>query len=518
MTHAAGAYAGLTTGEARRRIVADLKAHELVLGERPFPQTVRTHERCDTPVEYVVSRQWFIRILDNRQVFLEAGERIAWHPAHMKTRYLQWVNNLNSDWCVSRQRYFGVPLPLWYCAACGEVALPDNADLPIDPTEHQPQRPCSCGSETFMPETDVMDTWATSSLSPQIVGRWLNDESLFHKVFPMSLRPQGHEIIRTWAFYTIVRSLYHLGELPWNNVAISGWGLAAEGQGKLSKRRGEKSKIKSPVEMLDQYSADAVRYWATGTALGKDALISEERVQAGAKLVTKLWNVGRFCEPFLAGYRPEEAPPDDLAPADRWLLARANRVIVAATGSFEQYDYAIAKSEIEAFFRRDLADNYLELVKKRLYDGGEGYEGTRFTLRTALLTTIKLFAPLLPYVTEAMYKQLFAESDGARSIHLTQWPRTDERFNDEEAIAFGEALLGIATAVRRFKSERNLSLGAELAELRLSAADPALGDKLRAASMDLLSITRAKVIAVEIDGGKHGELIAEGPVAVRVVV
>jgi valyl-tRNA synthetase len=504
LTDAAAPFAGLTTEAARREIAAALARRGLLLDAQPLTQTVRVHERCDTPVEYLTGQQWFIRVLDHRAAFLDAGERIAWHPAHMSARYRQWVENLSWDWCISRQRYFGVPFPIWYCAACGEPALPDEADLPIDPTEQQPRHSCACGGTEFTPETDVMDTWATSSLTPQIVGRWLSDPALYRRVFPMTLRPQAHEIIRTWAFYTIVRSHYHAGQLPWTDVAISGWGLAPEGTEKLSKSRG--GGPVGPIEMLDKHSADAVRYWAAGAGLGRDAVIDEDRIESGSKWITKLWNVTRFAERFLAGYAPPAEAPAGATTADRWLLARTGQLAAAVTRAFQQYDYATARSEIETFFWRDLADNYLEMAKKRLYDGGEGYDGARFALYHALLTMLKLLAPLLPYVTDALYRALFAATEGANSIHVAAWPRSSDRFDDAGALRAGEALRDIATAVRRYKSERSLSLSTELAALHVTAGDAALAEELRGAVADLLSITRAR--AIIFDG--------DGPVAVRV--
>lgn len=494
LTDAAAPFAGLTTEDARREIVAALARRGLLLDAQPLSQTVRVHERCDTPVEYLTSQQWFIRVLDAREAFLDAGERIAWHPAHMGARYRQWVENLSWDWCISRQRYFGVPFPLWYCAACGEPALPDEADLPIDPAEQQPRRPCACGATKFLPETDVMDTWATSSLTPQIVGRWLSDPALYRRVFPMALRPQAHEIIRTWAFYTIVRSHYHAGQLPWTNVAISGWGLAPEGTQKLSKSRG--SGPVGPMEMLDKHSADAVRYWAAGAGLGRDAIIDEDRIESGDKWVTKLWNVARFAERFLAGYAPPAQMPAGATTADRWLLARTGQLAATVTRAFEQYDYATARGEIETFFWRDLADNYLEMAKKRLYDGGEGYDGARFALYHGLLTMLKLLAPLLPHVTDTLYRALFAATDGAVSIHAATWPRPGDRFDNAEALRAGETLRDIATAVRRYKSERGLSLGAEVGALHVDGEDAAL----RGATADLLSITRARAVYFDGDG------------------
>jgi valyl-tRNA synthetase len=291
MTGVAAEFAGLPVETARQAIKSSLEAAGLLLDRQPTMQSVRVHERCDTPVEYIVTKQWFIRVLDKRQKFLELGEQIAWHPAHMQARYRAWVENLNWDWCISRQRYFGVPFPLWHCRDCGEVILADEGRLPVDPAETSPVDPCpNCGGSHFTPEEDVFDTWATSSLTPQIVGRWLNQNSpgeqsaLFQRVFPFSLRPQAHEIIRTWTFYTIVKSYYHLGQLPWRGVLISGWGLAGEGMGKISKSRG--GGLTAPLAMIERYSADAVRYWAASTAAGKDAVISEEKIQMGAKLVT----------------------------------------------------------------------------------------------------------------------------------------------------------------------------------------------------------------------------------------
>jgi valyl-tRNA synthetase len=490
----AGEFAGLSVTGARLRCVAVLDEHGLLLGRKPIVQSVRVHERCDTPVEYLVTQQWFIRVLDFKQDFLEAGERIVWHPPHMKTRYLEWVEHLRWDWAISRQRYFGVPFPMWYCDACDEVIVADAAQLPVNPAEQPPARPCTCGSTAFTPERDVMDTWATSSLTPQIVGRWLAEPDLYTRVFPMSLRPQAHEIIRTWAFYTIVKSYHHFGVLPWKEVAISGWGLAPEGTGKISKSRG--GGPIAPMSMIERYSADAVRYWAASTGFGKDAVISEDKIQIGAKLVTKLWNVARFSQHFLTDYRPPAAHPD-LAPADRWILSRAQRLIRRVTELFSTYDYAAAKSEIETFFWRDLADNYIELAKQRLYAAQDAqHEGARYTLYHVLLTIIKLFAPFLPYVTEEIYQALFASRESTRSLHRARWPITDETLENHAAEAVGDALVDVATAVRRYKSEHKLSLGVELKRLQLTANSSTLVSMLQASVTDIKSVTRAQQVEV----------------------
>jgi valyl-tRNA synthetase len=323
------------------------------------------------------------------------------------------------------------------------------------------------------------------------VGRLFGEPSLYEQVFPFALRPQAHEIIRTWAFYTIVKSHYHFDRLPWSSVAISGWGLAPEGSGKISKSRG--GGPVSPDAMLDRYSADALRYWAASTSFGKDSVIDEEKIQAGAKLVTKLWNVARFSEHFLRDYVPVEGLPASLTPADRWLLSRTQRLVARVSERFRAYDYASAKSDIEVYFWTELADNYLEMAKKRLYDGGAEAEGARFTLYVALLTTLKLLAPLLPYVTEAIYRGMF---NSQASLHRAPWPTPDATLTSDTAEHVGEALVAIATAVRRFKSDHELSLGAEVNHLQLATHDPQLKEQLLAAEADLGSITRAKQITV----------------------
>ncbi len=503
LTAAAAEFAGQTSDEARSAIVAALNNAGLLLGSHPAAQAVRVHERCDTPVEYVIARQWFIRVLDFKDALLAAGEKITWHPPHMAARYRQWVENLAWDWGISRQRAFGVPFPAWTCADCGEIVLADAADLPVDPVADKPKRPCSaCNGRAFLPEQDVMDTWATSSLSPQIVGQLLANPALYAQVFPFSLRPQAHEIIRTWAFYTIVKSHHHWGRVPFTHIAISGWGLAPEGTGKISKSRG--GGPVAPLAMIEQYSADAVRYWAASTGFGRDAIIAEEKVQAGAKLVTKLWNVARFSQRFLTEEAEFELPPT-FTLGDRWLLAQTQQVIERVTALMWHYEYATAKSETETFLWTVLADNYLEMAKQRLYDGGPASSGARFALTKALRTVLQLFAPFLPFVTEQIYEGLFAAP--GESVHRSAWPAGDERWREETAVAHGNLIVDIATAVRRYKSELNLSLGADLPPLILATADGELAKALATATADLQSITRAQ--AVRILGQADGLVVGE---------
>ena len=502
LTGKAGSYSGLPIKQARHKIGQALAQQGFVLAREPTFQSVRVHERCDTPVEYLMVNQWFIRVLDFKDRLLEAGEKVNWHPGHMKTRYRSWVENLAWDWCISRQRFIGPRIPVWYCKSCQEVILPEEDQLPVNPSETCPTRACQCGSEEFTPEEDVFDTWATSSMSPQIVCRWLEDPELYNQLFPMSLRPQAHEIIRTWAFYTIYKSLFHFNQLPWRDVTISGWGIAGEGMGKISKSRGGGSI--SPIEMIERYSADAVRYWTASTGPGKDAIISEEKIQMGSKLITKLWNIARFSERFIEGYHPPSRTDRrvreitlSLLPGDRWILSRQQRLILQVTDLFESYEYAAAKSEIETFFWSDLADNYLEMAKQRLYDGSKEMKSAAcYTLHYLLLDTLKLFAPFLPHVTEEIYQSLFASSDGFQSIHNSSWPTANTDLLDERAEQVGKILVEVASSVRRYKSDHNLPLSSPIKLLQLETSVPSFDNLLQEAYADLMSITRAKSVEV----------------------
>jgi len=505
MKQVAGSFEGLSIAEARTQIKHALGETQSLINRSPITHSVRVHERCDTPAEFIITRQWFVNVLEAKDQLLAAGEKVNWHPAHMRSRYRAWVENLNWDWCISRQRYYGIAFPVWYCASCGETILADKGQLPVEPLDEQPNTACSnCGGTNFQPDPDVMDTWATSSLTPQIAGQWLSNPELYQKVYPFALRPQAHDIIRTWAFYTIAKSHFHFTEIPWSDALISGWGIAGEGQGKISKSRG--GGPRPPLEMIAEYSADALRYWAASTGPGKDAIISEEKIQMGAKLANKIWNVARFSERFITSsttvFEKEEQSGETFTPADRWLLSRTQRLIQRVTVLFQDYDYAAAKAETEAFFWH-FADNYLEIAKQRLYDENHPQRaGAVFALQHTLLTLLKLFAPILPHVTEAIYQEILVDPETTTakqhvaSIHTSKWPSVDETLIDEAAEKLGDMIIEIAVAARRFKSEQNLSLGTELKRLQLATGDPALQSALGSAIPDLLSITRALQIEI----------------------
>ncbi|HUS94953.1 MAG TPA: valine--tRNA ligase [Patescibacteria group bacterium] len=518
LTEAAGQLQNLTVAEARAQIKKLLTNQGFLISQEPTTQSVRVHERCDTPVEYIVTRQWFIKLLDFKQQFLDLGEQVQWFPDHMKNRYRRWVENLNWDWCISRQRYYGVTFPLWYCEACQEVMLAREEDLPVDPLRLQPDRPCSCGHNHFTPETDVMDTWATSSLTPQLVSHWLKESGFDGEEFTqVDLRPQAHEIIRTWAFYSIVKAYHHFGQIPWSAIVISGWALSPKGSGKISKSKG--GGPVAPLEVIERFSADAARYWAASTRLGKDAIISEERIQAGAKLSNKLWNVARFSQRFFDDYQPGDSLPG-LSLADRWILSRSQQLIDQVTTAFNRYDYATAKSHIELFFWSDLADNYLEMAKKRLYDEIDVlHEGAKYALYHAQLTTIKLLAPFLPHITEEIYLELYATTKTNASIHRSSWPVVDPRLADAESSLAGEVLVQIATAVRRYKSKAGIPLGTGMKGICLATDNIKLANQLKSAESDILSVTRADSVALlDLLSSDCRPIESDGPVSIGLLL
>ena len=488
--------AGLDIESARKKVIDTLVTEHLVLDIKNTFQTVSVHERCDTPVEYIETKQWFVKIIDQKERLLDAGRKINWHPEFMLSRYEDWVRNLEWDWCISRQRYHGIPFPLWYCSKCEGVILAEISQLPVDPRTQSPSKPCKCGSQGFIPETNVMDTWMTSSLTPQIAGKWLDSGGLFNQVFPMSLRPQAHDIIRNWTFYTIVKSIYHFNKIPWTNIAISGHGLSQEGH-KVSKS--ESRNLTDPFEVMEKYSADAIRYWSAGTKLGEDSIINEDKIAVGQRLVTKIWNTARFSYPFLYGYNPPASIPS-LVPTDEWVLSRLQRLIKEVSDSYKQYDHTSAKSKIEAYFWDIFTDNYLEMVKNRLYDQIDGTpekESARYTLYQVLLAVLKMLAPLIPYVTEEIFQLMFRRNEAEISIHLTEWPEIREEMINSEADSIGEVLVEIATTIRRYKSEKQLPMSTPLDLIKITMPFSTVLSDLQTCIPDIKSVTRASSIELE---------------------
>lgn len=508
MTQEAGSYAGRTLSEARAAIVRDLHAAGLLLGRTEIAHMVNVHERCGTEIEYRATSQWFIRVLDMKSALLDAGAKIAWHPPSMKIRYDHWVENLRWDWCISRQRYHGIPFPVWYCRTCGASIVAERAQLPVDPAVSHPISPCPCGGRDFTPDPDVMDTWATSSLTPLINARWGEAESRpgMCRIYPMTLRSQAHDIIRTWAFYTIVRGLLHCcGHVPWLHLAISGHALLTRsgrgGPGKISKSKG--LRVDPPEKLIEQFSADALRYWACGARSGADVAFSRDELRPGKRLTTKLWNASRFSFAHLKDYSGTR--PDSLWTMDRWILSKLARAIHEATSCFEEYDFATAREIVNRFFWTDLCDNYLEIIKGRLY-GPEIYgEDARLSaqhgLYFSLLSVLKMMGPFVPYITEEIYQHFFREREDSISLHGSRWPEPPTEWTDPDAEENGDLAVRVIAEVRRRKTEAGVSLKTSVPELRIECSEE---DESRLSSVleDVRTTTRAERVVFRREAGQ----------------
>ena len=511
---------GKTVYQARVAMVEMLTESGDLLGEpRDITHAVKFYEKGDKPLEIVTSRQWYIRnggrSTELQDALIARGAEIDWHPPYMQTRYDDWVRGLNGDWLVSRQRYFGVPIPVWYGVdEHGEVdhdtvLVPDEADLPVDPASAPPpghdeaQRGVPGG---FVGETDIFDTWATSSLTPQIACGWEDDPDLFARTYPMDLRPQAHDIIRTWLFSTVVRSHFEHQLAPWHHAALSGWILDPDRK-KMSKSKGN---VVTPMALLEKFSSDAVRYWAASGRPGTDTAFDEGQMKVGRRLAIKILNVSRFVLNQGDGVGAEPADVD--APLDRAMLVRLADLVDEATAAFDGYDYARALERTEAFFW-GFCDNHVELVKGRAYGsvGIEASASARAALDLALSTLLRLFAPVLPFATEEVWSWW---QEG--SIHRSPWPDADQLRDlaGEADPLVSKTAADVLGRIRKAKTEAGASLRADVD--RVVVRDTA--DRLQALSTAIDDVTDAGRVAeiqtVEIaEGDEAGVEVTLAPPA-----
>jgi valyl-tRNA synthetase len=490
--------AGKTVKQAQRRIVELLAESNHLVGEpRAITHPVKFFEKGDRPLEIVTSRQWYIRNggrdLDLRAALIQRGKELRWHPPYMQTRYENWVGGLTGDWLISRQRYFGVPFPVWY--PVGDDGEPDydrplvpgEDRLPVDPSSDVPegytedQRDQPGG---FTADPDVMDTWATSSLTPQIGGQWEDDADLYGRVFPYDLRPQAHEIIRTWLFSTVVRAHLEHDSLPWTDAAISGWVLDPDRK-KMSKSKGN---VVTPMGLLEQYGSDAVRYWAASGRPGTDTAFDEGQMKVGRRLAIKILNASKF---VLSLPSSEGTVTERI---DRDLLHGLAELVQEATVAFEGYDYARALERTEAFFW-SFCDDYLELVKNRAYAGGEGGASASAALSVALSTLLRLFAPFLPFVTEEVWSWW---QEG--SVHRALWPEPPQADGADGSVLAATA--EVLAQVRKAKSEAKASMRAPVERVVVRHVDAGLAlaeaDLRDAGSISELVLQQADQPGVEV--------------------
>ena len=454
----AGKYKGLKIGEAKEKILEDLKKEKRLVKQESIQQTVGTCWRCGNAVEFLVAKQWFIKTLKYKKELIEYGQKVKWHPDFMFVRYKDWVQNLGWDWCISRQRFYGIPIPAWYCKKCGKEIIASADELPIDPAQSKPKRVCSCGSKDFIPEEDVFDTWMTSSNTPEVALRWLEKPEQYKKLAPMSLRPQSHDIIRTWAFYTILKSFLLFKRIPWKDIIINTYVLDDKGRG-MSKSKGN---AVWADELLERYNVDAFRYWVSTASLGSDLPFKEKDIVAGTKFLNKLWNASKFSISHLGEFKGDK--PKNIELMDKWLLSRLGKMIKEATEFYKSYNISEARRSIETFFWHDFCDNYLEIIKDRIYNvekrGKEAKISAQYTLYQSLLALLKLIAPIMPHITEEIYQAYFKNYEKTKSIHITEWPSSFEE--DKNALEAGNAAIDIITKVRQFKSKEGKSLKTEI--------------------------------------------------------
>lgn len=480
-----GSIVGKTAVQARRIVVDQLKepansatggGAPLKAEPRPITHSVRFFEKGDRPLEYLTTRQWFVRLIDKKSRLIDLGRQIQWHPDFMGKRYENWTGNLASDWCISRQRYFGVPFPVWYpldgegAPIYGRPIIAEIGTVPIDPMSAAPpgfsedQRNQPHG---FAGEPDVFDTWFTSSLTPQIGGRDGEPDDRMNKLFPMDVRPQAHDIIRTWAFYTIAKSMLQEDTIPWRNVIISGWVLDPDRK-KMSKSKGN---VVTPVGLLDSFGADAVRYWSGSARLGSDTAYDEQAFKVGKRLVTKIYNAAKF---VLQQSGPAGAVSNEL---DRAFLGDLGGVVETATASFDRFDFAQALEAIEKFFWDGFTDNYIELVKVRARSETdlEGRASAIATLRFALNVHLRLFAPFVPFIADETWAWM-PEGQSGGSIHLQGWPTVAEitRVGGRADQGSFKAACAAIASVRKAKTEAGASLGTPVTALRIGAPAEAL--------------------------------------------
>jgi valyl-tRNA synthetase len=461
MTKICGKYKNMPIKEAREQIISDMKKEGLLIKSEPLKQNVGVCWRCKVPIEFVNAEQWFLKTTDFKELVLEKSDEMNWYPKFMKIRLEDWVNSLEWDWVISRQRYFATPIPLWECKKCKEVVLAKKQDCYIDPTIAKPpvEKCPKCKGELIGCE-DVFDTWMDSSISPLYNTFWYRDEEKFKKLYPMSLRPQAHDIIRTWAFYTILRCTLLTDEKPFENIMMGGFILSEDG----TPMHASLGNVIDPLEIIDEYGSDAFRSYAASCALGEDNPFRKKDVIRGIKLLRKIYNVQKFITNILKDKKPEKT---ELIDIDKWILTKYSKLVKKCTKQMDKFEYSQAMKEIEYFLWHELADHYLEMIKTSINEN-HNTDSIRYTLYTLGLGTLKLFAVFFPHLTEEIYNNFYKKHEGDKSIHLSSWP--EPIITDDKAIKIGENIKNYISQVRNWKSEQGIALNAPVKVLATYAA------------------------------------------------
>jgi valyl-tRNA synthetase len=487
MTSLAGKYAGMTVVDARKAIIEDMKNAGLLINQEDLDQSVGTCWRCHTPIEFIKVPQWFIKSLQYKDQVLEMIDQIEWNPEFMKVRIQNWVNSLAWDWVISRQRYFATAIPLWECQDCGNVLLAEEHECYVDPTAKPPrtERCEVCGGK-YIGSTDVFDTWMDSSISPLYNTHWERDEKLFKKLYPMSMRPQGLEIIRTWAYYTILREMLLIGEKPWKETMIHGFIMSPDG----TPMHASAGNVIDPMPLLEKYGGDAMRYYAATCALGIDHAFKEQELIRGGRLATKTWNVIRLVG---SACKTKPRKPKKMHPVDAWILSLFGNLIREVEKDGDKYRFDQSMAAIENFMWHEFADHYIELVKHRAYSDSD--EGARYVLYTVGLGLLKMISVFLPHVAEDAYQLNFKEHEKPISIHVSGWPEAPDA--DDAAERKGETIKEIVASVRSWKSSKGLSLNAEIKSIEI--VGPEAAGVMAGSESDIKETLKAKGLEVRGD-------------------
>ncbi len=505
-TDKAGKYAGMTAQEARKVILTDLKKQNLLEKSEPLQQEVGQCWRCHTPIEILERKQWFMKTLKLTPKVEKTANEIVWYPDYMKTRLIDWARSLDWDWVISRQRVFATPIPIWYCKKCGEVILAEEDWVPIDPKTDPPKKDkCpKCGSTEFTPERDVLDTWFDSSISCAVHAGW-PDRQDWRRLFPADVHPSGTDIIRTWAYYLMVRHLALFDETPYKSCLINGMVLGSDGR-MMHKSLG--NYVATP-EVFSKYGADASRQWAaSGGTTGSDIPFRWPDVEYGWRFQIKLWNAARFASLALRDYKPQHKPK--LLLLDRWLLSKLERVTVEATAALEKCQFNTATEEIRNFTWHQLCDRYVEAIKHRLYKpekyGEARKKAAQHTLYTAIYRILQLLAPITPHITEELYQLMYAEEKKHKSIHTSPWPEPNAEIIDEEAEKYGDLAMAVIGEIRREKAEKSLPLNASIQKLTIYAGSKKSAHILNQALEDIQGTCKIRKITVLPEKGKGREV------------
>jgi len=505
-----GKYAGLYLNQARAAIVKDLTDAGLLEKTEKISHEVGVCDRCKTQVEVLERVQWFMNTRKLTYKVVEAANEIVWYPDYMKNRLIDWAKSLDWDWVISRQRLFATPFPVWYCKNCGELILAQEDWVPIDPKLEGPRiEKCpKCGGKDFSGEQDVMDTWMDSSITCAVHAGW-PDRADWKHLFPASVHPSGTDIIRTWAYYLMVRHLALFNERPFNSVLINGMVLGGDGR-KMSKSL--KNYVAAP-EALNKNGADAVRQWAAGGgATGSDIPYRAQDVEYGRRFLVKLWNASGFTAKLLADYKPVSAEDVELQPLDKWIISKTENLIKKVTEEFENCQFNVAIEDVRNFTWHVFCDNYLEAVKDRLYNpslqGTAKRSAAQHTLYEVLYRMLQLLAPVTPHMTEEIYEHMYKDSKGFESLQVSPWPKFDASMVDEEAEKNGDMTIAVMSAFRNFKAENKQALNAPYSCLAIYTGSAEHASVLNASFEDIRGTLKVDKLLITAEKKSSGRQIS----------